>query len=113
VPVPIHKKRLNERGYNQSSLVARELGRLSGLPLIEDCLKRRTHTPPQVRTMSAAERRKNIADAFSCVNKQLEGKQVILIDDVSTSGATMNTCAGVLKAAGATSVWGLTLALEM
>ncbi|OGO00110.1 MAG: hypothetical protein A2Y58_05995 [Chloroflexi bacterium RBG_13_51_52] len=113
VPVPIHKKRLNERGFNQSSLLSRELGRMSRLPVIEDCLKRQTHTPPQVRTSSAAERRKNIADAFTCINKQLEGKQVILIDDVSTSGATLNTCAGVLKTAGAASVWGLVLALEI
>jgi len=112
VPVPIHTKRLRERGYNQSSLIARELGRKNELPIIEDCLVRRVNTPPQVRTASAVERRKNIADAFACNNDRLKGRQVILIDDVSTSGATLNTCAEALKQAGATIVWGLTIALE-
>jgi ComF family protein len=112
VPVPIHPKRLRERGYNQSSLIARELGRRNGLPVIEDCLVRRINTPPQVRTISAVERRKNIAGAFTCSNDRLEGKQVILVDDVSTSGATLNTCAEALKPSGAASVWGLTIALE-
>ncbi len=113
VPVPIHKKRERERGYNQSSLIARELGRMTGISLVEECLIRKINTPPQVRTTSAAERHKNIADAFTCVDRRLAGKNILLIDDVSTSGATMNTCAGVLKAAGAASVWGLTIALEI
>jgi ComF family protein len=113
VPVPIHRKRQRDRGYNQSSLITRELGRKNGLSVIEDCLTKRINTPPQVRTTSASERRKNIADAFTCVNERLKDRQVILIDDVSTSGATLNTCAGVLKASGAASVWGLTIALEI
>jgi ComF family protein len=113
VPVPVHKKRERERGYNQSSLIARELSRKVGLPLVEDCLIRKINTPPQVRTTSAAERHKNITDAFACIDRRLEGKHILLIDDVSTSGATLNTCAGVLKAAGAASVWGLTIALEI
>ncbi len=113
VPVPIHKKRERERGYNQSSLIARELSRMTNLPLVEDCLIRKINTPPQVRTTSALERRQNIANAFACVDKRLERKHILLIDDVSTSGATLNTCAGVLKAAGAASVWGLTIALEI
>ena len=113
VPVPIHRKRQRERGYNQSSLIVRELSRNNGMPVIEDCLVRSINTPPQVRTTSASERRKNIADAFACNNDKLKNRQVILIDDVSTSGATLNTCAAVLKTAGAASVWGLTIALEM
>ena len=113
VPVPIHRKRQGERGYNQSSLIARELGRLSGLPVIEDCLVKRVNTPPQVGTTSVSERRKNIAEAFICANERLKGRQVILVDDVSTSGATLNTCAEILKNAGANSVWGLTIALEL
>ena len=111
-PVPIHPKRLRERGYNQSSLILRELSRKNGLPVIEDCLVRTINTPPQVRAASARERRENIAGAFTCSNDKLKGKQVILVDDVSTSGATLNTCAEVLKEAGAASVWGLTMALE-
>jgi len=113
LPVPIHRKRQRERGYNQSSLLARELGRLSGLPVVEDCLVRRTYTPPQARTASVIERRENVADAFACVDGRLRGMQVILIDDVSTSGATLNTCAGVLKSAGVATVWGLVIALEL
>ena len=79
----------------------------------EQCLIRKVYTPPQVRTASAKERRQNIADAFACTDSSLQGKRVLLVDNVSTSGATLNTCAGVLKAAGATSVWGLAVALEM
>jgi ComF family protein len=113
VPVPIHKKRERERGYNQSSLIARELSRMTGLPLVEDCLIRKVNTPPQVRTTSALERHRNIANAFACINNHVAGKRVLLVDDVSTSGATLNACARILKAAGATSVWGLTIALEI
>ena len=113
VPVPIHRKRQRERGYNQSSLLARELGRLHGLPLVEDCLIRRNYTPAQARTSSVTDRRENVADAFACVDERLQGKQVLLIDDVSTSGATLDACAGVLKSAGAEKVWGLVLALEL
>jgi ComF family protein len=112
VPVPIHKKRERERGYNQSSLIARELSKMTGLPLVENCLIRKINTPPQVRTAGASERHKNIADAFACIKNHLKRKHVLIIDDVSTSGATLNVCAGTLKAAGAASVWGLVIALE-
>ena len=113
VPVPVHKKRERERGYNQSALIARELSRITNLPLIENSLIREINTPPQVRTVSAFERHQNITNAFACVDKQLENRHVMLIDDVSTSGATLNACARTLKAAGVTSVWGLTIALEI
>lgn len=113
VPVPIHPKRIRERGYNQTSLVAHELGRLTGLPVTDDCLVRLTYVAPQVKLATAAERQKNISGAFACKNDKLAGKQVILLDDVSTSGATLNACAAALKAAGAAGVWGLTLALEL
>jgi ComF family protein len=113
VPVPLHRKKLLERGYNQSSLLAHGLGNLTGLPVIEDCLIRRKYTPPQARSSNINERRNNVTDAFDCRDSRLQGKQVILIDDVSTSGTTLNTCAGVLKAAGAAAVWGLVIALEL
>lgn len=113
VPVPVHKKRERERGYNQSSLIVHELSRLSVVPLNETCLIRKVNTPPQVKTASARERRQNISEAFTCVDSSLKGKRVLLIDDVSTSGATLNACAGALKAAGAASVWGLAVALEI
>jgi ComF family protein len=113
VPVPLHPKRLRERGYNQSQLLARELAKLNKLPLVDDCLIRAYHSPPQARTASVEERRRNVAHAFSCRDQRLKGKQVLLIDDVSTSGATLDACARALKEGGASSVWGLVLAREI
>ncbi len=113
VPVPLHPKRIRERGYNQSSLLAHKLGKLINLPIVDDCLIRLRPTPPQTKTSTVAERQSNVAKAFSCRDHRLQDKQVLLIDDVSTSGATLNTCAMALKAAGATSVWGLVLAREI
>ena len=113
VPVPLHQKRLKERGYNQSRLLAQELAKLINLPVVDDCLIRQRHAPPQARTSTVDERRSNVANAFSCRDHRLRDKQVLLIDDVSTSGATLDTCAAALKASGATSVWGLALAREI
>jgi ComF family protein len=113
VPVPLSWKRLKERGYNQSGLLAKELGKLSGLPLVDDCVIRKKNTPPQARTATVSERRQNVADAFACRDDRLKGKKVLLIDDVSTSGATLDACARAIKADGAVSVWGLTLAREI
>ena len=113
VPVPLHQKRLRQRGYNQSCLLAQELGKLINLPVVDDCLIRLRHAPPQARTSTVDERRSNVADAFTCRNHRLRDKQVLLVDDVSTSGATLDACATALKAAGASSVWGLVLAREI
>lgn len=112
VPVPLHPRRLRERGYNQSALLAREMAAVSPLSVDEGCLVRRANTPPQTRTRSAEERHRNIAGAFACQDARLKGKQVLLVDDVCTSGATLNACAKALKAGGAASVWALTLARE-
>jgi ComF family protein len=111
--VPLHPRRLRERGYNQSSLLARELGRRIDLPVIENCLIRIKQAQPQVRAGDAEERRRNVADAFVCRDEQVSGKQIILIDDVCTSGATLESCAAALKSKSAASVWGLTLAREI
>ncbi len=113
VPVPLHPKRQRERGYNQSALLARELGRLSGLSVEEGCLVRRSYALPQARSAGVSQRQKNVAGAFACVDERLRGRGVILMDDVSTSGATLNASAGVLKSGGAAAVWGLTVALEL
>jgi len=113
VPVPLHQKRVRERGYNQASLMAKELGKLTGLPVVDDCLIRQRHAPPQAKTLTVDERRSNVANAFTCRDHRLQDKQVLLIDDVSTSGATLDACAATLKVAGATSVWGLVLAREI
>lgn len=113
VPVPLHPRRLRARGYNQSLLLARELGYLTGLPLNENSLARKLNTPPQARVTSVSKRRENVRGAFYCGNASLTGKYVILIDDVTTSGATLDECARVLKGSGAISVWGLTFAREI
>jgi ComF family protein len=113
VPVPLHPKRLRERGYNQSGLLARELGKLANLDLVDDYLIRRQHTDPQTKVSTVRERRSNVACAFICRDHRLRNKQVLLIDDVAISGATLDACAAALKASGVTSVWGLTVAREV
>ncbi|MFO7772604.1 MAG: phosphoribosyltransferase family protein [Dehalococcoidia bacterium] len=113
VCVPLHPRRLRERGYNQSGLLARELGRRIELPVIEDCLIRVKQVQPQVRAVDVEQRRRNVADAFVCRDEKVRGKQIILIDDVCTSGATLESCAAAIKNKGAASVWGLTLAREI
>ena len=113
VPVPLHRRRLRERGYNQSSLLAEKLGKLTALPVLDGSLCRLKDSLPQARTTTVEERRRNVEKAFACQNGKLQGKAFILIDDVCTSGATLESCAAAYKAAGAVSVWGLTLAREI
>lgn len=113
VPVPLHPKRLKERGYNQSFLLAQELGKLLQSPVVDDCLARVKYKVPQAQTKSVGERLGNVKNAFSCFNSNLENTQVLLVDDVSTSGATLDACATALKAAGAISVWGIVLSREL
>lgn len=112
VPVPLHSRQLRERGYNQSTLLARETGRLVNLPVVETSLLRLRNTISQARTSSAQERRRNVDRAFGCSDQTLQNKRVVIIDDVCTTSATLDSCAVALKAAGATSVWGLTVARE-
>lgn len=109
VPVPLHADRLRERGYNQAALLAREMGRSVGLAVDEGTLVRRRATAPQVE-LDAKQRRDNVRDAFRCSSDALAGKRVLLIDDVCTTGATLEACAIVLYEGGARSVQALTLA---
>jgi len=113
IAVPLHSKRLRQRGYNQSALLARKLGKLNAMPVLEGGLLRVKDSLPQARTTTVDERRKNVDNAFACYDSELTGKSLILIDDVCTSGATLEACAVALKHAGAASVWGLTLAREI
>ena len=111
VPVPLHRRKLRERGYNQAALLARELGKLTGRPVAENLLSRTRATPPQVSTASQQQRAENMAGAFHC-REQVDGHSFLLLDDVSTTGSTLTAAAAALKEAGATSVWGLALARE-
>lgn len=108
VPVPLHPKREAERGYNQSALLARTLARAVGATVAPAELVRTVRTRPQVG-LSAEERRRNIAGAFRCTGA-VPGQRIVLVDDVCTTGATLEACALALREAGAVEVWGLTLA---
>ena len=104
VPVPLHRLRLWQRGFNQSAIVARELSRRTGVPLALDALRRTRATPP-LRGLNMRQRRRTVAGAFTAVsNAELRGRTVVLIDDVLTTGSTANACARVLKKAGAARV---------
>ncbi|HEY2986177.1 MAG TPA: ComF family protein [Candidatus Binatia bacterium] len=110
IPVPLHAKRLRWRGFNQSVILAREIGRHWKLPVDPCVLVRSRETPPQTQ-LHEDERRKNMRRAFS-VNpaKSIDGKAALLIDDVYTSGATVNECSRALVRAGVREVYVLTLA---
>ncbi len=110
IPVPLHPSRLREREFNQALLLCDYVKAQSGLPVIPDGLERVRETPPQIGLAHAA-RRGNVRRAF--VSKQLariEGRSIVLIDDVLTTGATVNDCARALKRAGAETVCVLTIA---
>ncbi len=112
VPVPLHWRRMLARRYNQSLMLARELGTLSGLPVRPEWLVRRKATTPQVG-LSRAQRRRNVAAAFAVPQSSLplvKGKRLVLVDDVMTSGATLQACTRVLRRAGAAEIRVLTLA---
>ena len=113
VPVPLHPKRLRERGYNQSDLLAKEFGKLVSIPVDFNTLVRQKYTTPQARTTSVEQRRANMTGAFICRGEGLRNRRIMLIDDVATSATTMEACAAALKSAGALSVWGLVLAREI
>lgn len=111
-PVPLHRWRLIGRRYNQSALLALELGRLAQKPVLPDLLVRKRATPSQGR-LGPAQRRANVAGAFAIKPRRaagVPGKRVLLVDDVLTTGATSEECAKVLKRAGAGDVDVLTLA---
>jgi ComF family protein len=108
LPVPLHTRRQAERGYNQSTLLARSLGHSVGVPVNEHILVRQRATRPQVGLDQSA-RQRNVAGAFACQGR-VAGKTLVVLDDVCTTGATLEACADSLRAAGAASVWGFTLA---
>jgi ComF family protein len=113
VPIPLHPRRMRERGYNQSALLAKEVSRLMNLPLVENEVQRTSYILPQARTHSARERQANVKGAFNCRSFSRAGKSVLLIDDVATSGSTLDACAAALKKAGSGPVFGLVLAREI
>jgi len=112
MPVPLHKKRLKMRGFNQAEEIALQLSLFFKMPLISDCLLKTKQTLHQAQ-LSKKERTDNVKSAFVCQNKNLiKEKKILLVDDVFTTGSTMEECARVLKDSGAKEVWGIAAARE-
>lgn len=110
IPVPLHPSRLRERGFNQSLLLGKTLGKIHHKMVLAGALRRIRNTIPQVQ-LDHSEREKNVRGAFAVRNQEeIMDKRVLLVDDVFTTGATVNECARVLKKAGAKEISVLTLA---
>lgn len=110
VPVPLHVKRLRSRGFNQAVLLGELLSREWGVPLKRRAMRRIRWTEPQI-SLSAAERRHNVKGAFSVADPALvAGKRVLLLDDVLTTGSTVEECSHMLRKAGAAQVLVITVA---
>jgi competence protein ComFC len=111
MPVPLHSRRRRQRGFNQSELLARPLARRAALELDARSLQRIRNTSQQTRTDSREQREENVRAAFRCRIRP-EGRRVLLVDDVLTTGATLRECARTLRAAGAASVCALAFCHE-
>lgn len=110
MPIPLSSQRLRQRGFNQAEIIIPNQG-LLGLPIIKNNLIRIANNPPQALTLSSEERLQNMIGAFAVKNsKEILNKNIILIDDVYTTGATLNEAAKVLKESGAKNIIGVTLA---
>ena len=112
-PVPLHKARERRRGYNQSRLLAEALSRRTDLPIDTGMVSRVRNTDSQVQSRDAQTRSLNVSGAFACEDVNLKGRNILLVDDVCTTGATLLSCAEALRHAGALHVWGLTVAREI
>jgi len=112
IPVPLHKDRYKQRGYNHALLIAEVCSAHIGVPMKDNILVRHRATVAQV-DLHPRERYRNVAGAFTCspnAYNVLDGRNIVIIDDVSTTGATLEACATPLFMAGAKEVWGLVLA---
>ena len=116
IPVPLHKKRLKERGFNQADLLLHEISRYqqpANLPAgrqASNQLTRTKHTVSQVKSKSRQKRLENLKDAFTVNQKLSPHKTYILVDDIATTGSTLEECCQALKTNGARNVWGLVIA---
>ena len=109
--IPLTKKSLKERGYNQSSLLAKEIGKIMNINTVDGLLKKLYDTPAQ-HTISSSMRRGNLVGVFDVINPEIiEDKTILLCDDVATTGSTLNECAKMLLLAGAKEVFCLTAAV--
>lgn len=102
IPIPLSYEGLRKRGFNQSSLIARMIAKYGHIPLDADSLRKIRETRPQ-SSLPLVERKENVKNAFVC-DSDMKDKSILLVDDVVTTGATVNECAKALKKAGADSV---------
>lgn len=109
VPVPLGARRLKERGYNQSALIAWPLAMALGLKYDHDAVARVRDSRSQVG-LARSERQENVRDAFRAQSARVGGRSVLLVDDVATTGSTLSSCAAALRASGAQDVFALTVA---
>lgn len=109
VPIPLHWKRMEKRGYNQAEIIAGALGKKLNLPVNAKILKRKRNTRPQ-KDLNEAQRKENLAQAFA-VCKNVQDMTILLVDDIYTTGATVDAAARVLKAAGAKKVYFISIAI--
>ena len=108
IPVPIHISKYKERGFNQAGLIAQALGRAMQIPVDEEYLVRIVKTQP-MKELSNRERIKNLQNAFQVRGKVVRYRKVLIVDDIYTTGATFDACAAVLKDAGVSQVYGISL----
>ena len=109
MPVPLHKDKLAERGFNQAELIGEYISKKMEIPM-KNALARSRKTESQVK-LSGDERRKNLESAFVCINKRaILDKHILLVDDVTTTYSTLDECAKELKSAGAKKIFGLVVA---
>lgn len=113
IPVPIHKKRKNERGYNQSELIAKKIvENINQLQLVTDSLIKQKNTVAQ-STLTKQQRKQNVKQVYKIANKQkIQNKKIILLDDIYTTGATAEECSKILKQNGAKEILVLTIAKD-
>jgi ComF family protein len=110
IPVPLHRRKERERGFNQARLLARLLAQRKGIPLADRNLIKTRNAPPQT-SLDAREREKNVKGAFRVrIARELEGRIVILVDDVYTTGSTLRECGLALKKAGVKEARAITIA---
>lgn len=110
IPIPLHKIRRRQRGYNQAELFARELGRITGIPVRTDILIRSVNTRPQ-KELDDAGRKKNLKKAFTIRENIVQLKKILLVDDIYTTGSTVDAAAAMLKQAGVREVYVLCVSI--
>lgn len=110
IPIPLHKSRRRKRGFNQAELIAKGLGRELGIPVSANCLLRTRKTSPQ-KELNDQERKNNLKNAFQVVDYDVKFKKVLLIDDIYTTGSTIDAAASVLLESGVEKVYFLSISI--